>query len=270
MKSLLLAISTGVTRVRGSSALDGLNTGDLQASTKDFVESYKGAITPYSRRKLQEGYSTTVEQWGGGTDVRGGKGGKGGIAGKSSKNSEWNNDDAIEFEPDQDMFHLLPVACPGYCVSSYTNRNFEMVNSLSRCSGSSDMSQWWKVHSDGSYVMVESYETGLCISVDFVFGDTPAMLTEACNNGIVTLRACSADYGTQWYFTGGQLVNSLCWGAGISSALTVFPDPDRDGDCDGAVSVYGSPYDPILRADTFMFVNRLPQAPFDVDDIFSS
>lgn len=35
--------------------------------------------------------------------MRGGKGGKGGIAGKSSKNSEWNNDDAIEFEPDQDV-----------------------------------------------------------------------------------------------------------------------------------------------------------------------
>jgi len=132
------------------------------------------------------------------------------------------------------------------------------------------MSQWWKVHSDGSYVMVESYETGLCISVDFEFGDTPTMVAEACNNGIVTLRACGADYGTQWYFTGGQLVNSLCWGAGISSALTVYPDPDKEGICDGAVSVYGSSYDPILRADTFMFVNRLPQAPFDADDIFSS
>lgn len=44
--------------------------------------------------------------------MRGGKGGKGSIAGKSSKNSEWNNDDAMEFEPDQDvrMFSQLERA----------------------------------------------------------------------------------------------------------------------------------------------------------------
>lgn len=163
------------------------------------------------------------------------------------------------------MFRMLPAACPGYCVSSYTNKNFEMTNSLTRCSGPLDDSQWWKVHSDGSYVMLESYDTGLCVSVDFEYGDTPNMLSKACNNGIVTLRECGADHGTQWYFTGGQLINSLCWGTGISSALTVYPDPDKDGKCDGAISVYGTVNDAILRSDTFMFVNRIPEAPFEVE-----
>lgn len=167
----------------------------------------------------------------------------------------------------QQMFRMLPLACPGHCVSSYTNQNFEMTNSLARCSGPLDEAQWWKVHSDGSYVLLESYNTGLCVSVDFEYGDTPDILRKACSNGIVTLRVCGEDHGTQWYFTGGQLINSLCWGAGISSALTVFPDPDKKGKCDGAISVYGSTDGPILRSDTFMFVNRVPEAPFDVDDM---
>jgi hypothetical protein len=162
------------------------------------------------------------------------------------------------------LFRMLPVACPGYCVSSYTNRNFEMVNALSRCSGATDRSQWWKVHSDGSYVMLQSFDTGLCVSVDFEYGDRPFMLARACGKGIVTLRDCGVDSGTQWYFTGGQLVNSLCWAAGVASTLTVYPDPDKEGMCDGAVSVYGTSNDAILRADTFMFVNRLPVAPFEV------
>ena len=165
------------------------------------------------------------------------------------------------------MFRMLPAACPGHCVSSYTNKNFEMTNSLARCSGPLDDTQWWRVHSDGSYVMLESYDTGLCISVDFEHGDTPGMLLQACNNGIMTLRECGGDHGTQWYFTGGQLVSSLCWAAGISSAMTVYPDPDNEGKCDGAISVYGTKNDAILRSDTFMFVNRLPESPLDVDDI---
>ena len=165
------------------------------------------------------------------------------------------------------MFRMLPAACPGRCVSSYTNKNFEMIDSLARCAGINDMSQWWKVHSDGSYVMLESYDTGLCVSVDFEYGDTAGMLLSACNNGIVTLRECASDHGTQWYFTGGQLISSQCWAAGISSALTVYPDPDNNGKCDGAISVYGTTNDAILRSDTFMFVNRLPESPLDVDDI---
>jgi hypothetical protein len=70
---------------------------------------------------LQEGYSTTLEQWGGGWDGRGGKGGKGSIAGKSSKNAEWNNDDAMEFDPDQDvrMFSQFERSWPyGHIFSS--------------------------------------------------------------------------------------------------------------------------------------------------------
>ena len=64
------------------------------------------------------------------------------------------------------------------------------------------MSQLWKVHSVGSYIMVESYETELCTSADFEFGDAPVILSEACGDAIVSLRGSRADFGVQWYFTG--------------------------------------------------------------------
>ena len=72
-------------------------------------------------------------------------------------------------------------------------------------------------------VRIEScYHHDMCIAVDYERGDGESMLAQTCYNGELVLRACDAEYGTEWYFMGGQLVNSLCWGAGLSSVMTVF------------------------------------------------
>merc|ERR1719203_1935275 len=126
------------------------------------------------------------------------------------------------------------------------------------------------VRSDGSYVMVESRaRPGMCIGVDHEAGDDRAMLAKTCYNGELVLRDCRPpgdddDGGgeaagpasaVERYFTGGQLVSSLCWGAGLSSMMTVFLDDEGDNE------------DAVIKADTFMFVSRLPIAPFFVDDV---
>ena len=129
----------------------------------------------------------------------------------------------------------------------------------------SDYAQCWAVLSDGSYVMVESYEhMGKCIAVDYEEGDSREILADSCSNGILMLKDCDSKYGTEWYFTGGQLISSVCWAAGVSTLMTVFVD-GNNGQCDSRVSVWGDAEDAILRADTFMFVTRLPEAPFQVD-----
>ena len=129
----------------------------------------------------------------------------------------------------------------------------------------------WLVRSDGSYITIESYyEHGMCIGVDYKHGDSEAELAKKCYNGELVLTDCHSDYGTEWYFTGGQLVNSLCWGAGFSSTMTVFLEDDKNKvvkECKKDVAIWGANDEAVLKADTFMFVNRLPKAPFRIDDV---
>ena len=78
------------------------------------------------------------------------------------------------------------------------------------------------------------------------------------------LKDCRYDHGTEWYFTGGQLINSLCWGSGISTYMAVNIDSDQE--CDSDLQVWGDAADDVMRGDTFMFVTRLPDAPFYIPD----
>ncbi len=133
-------------------------------------------------------------------------------------------------------------------------------NSLVRCIRRNE-EQWWSVQADGAYVQLESYQyTGRCISIDYELGDSRKMLRQACEEGILRLKDCDSEYGTQWYFTGGQLISSMCWNEGISTYMTIFIN-DRNR-CDSELSVWGNPQDALLRADTFMFVDDLPESPF--------
>ncbi|KAL7460510.1 hypothetical protein ACHAXS_000954 [Conticribra weissflogii] len=91
-------------------------------------------------------------------------------------------------------------------------------------------------------------------------GDSEEMLRQTCRNGLVRLEDCNSAFGSQWYFTGGQMISSLCWSAGVSTYLTVFIDGMNR--CDSMLSVWGNPQDAIVRADTFMFVDRLPVLSF--------
>ncbi|KAL7550967.1 hypothetical protein ACHAWF_014169 [Thalassiosira exigua] len=159
------------------------------------------------------------------------------------------------------------------CISSHTNGQDELVDSLKRCR-ENDEYQMWKVISDGSYVMIQSYDDpDLCIAVDYEDKDDKEMLAKTCLNGEVMLKDCHSEYGTEWYFSGGQLVNAMCWGFGLSSALTVFVDDSNKQDelqeCFKDVYVWGLNEEALLRADTFMFVNWLPNAPayLDVDEV---
>ena len=148
-----------------------------------------------------------------------------------------------------------------------------MIDSLVQCDVRAD-EQLWMVRSDGSYIMIESYDDpGMCIAVDYESGDDKAMAAATCFNGELMLKPCrDTKYGTEWYFTGGQLVNTFCWGVGLSSYMTIFVD-EKEGklikECKKDVAVWGAVDEAILKADTFMFVNHLPETPFflDVDEV---
>lgn len=133
-----------------------------------------------------------------------------------------------------------------------------MTDSVEDCN-ELDTTQMWLVRSDSSYVMIESYDCpGMCIAVDYEMGDDDKMIEETCFNGELMLKDCNSDYGTEWYFTGGQLINSFCWGMGTSSVMTIFMN---NGVCESSVAVFGLNEEAIMKADTFMFVNRLPSSP---------
>jgi hypothetical protein len=176
---------------------------------------------------------------------------------KSGKSSSSNND----------LFYLLPAACPNNCISSYTNEYNEMKDSVKICEHD-EPSQQWLVRSDGSYIMIESYDyPGMCISFDYVSGDNDVTVSQLCEDGVLVLRDCNSIYGTEWYFTGGNLISSLCWAAGLPSMMTVaVADPTRY-ECSKDVSIFGKMGEAVLKADTFMFVNRLPMSPFIITNV---
>ena len=164
----------------------------------------------------------------------------------------------------EQLFYLLPTACPNECISSDVTAEHEMINSLKQCKEDAG-NQMWLVRSDGSYIMIESHdEPGKCIAVDYEHGDDQEMMVNTCYNGELMLKDCESEYGAEWYFTGGQLVNTLCWSSGLSSMMTVFLEEENDVDmqaCLKDVAVWGANDEAILKADTFMFVDRLPMAP---------
>jgi hypothetical protein len=142
-----------------------------------------------------------------------------------------------------------------------------MDGSVEVCQGD-EPTQMWLVRSDGSYVMIESYDNpGMCISVDYEAGDDVGMVAQTCEDGMLMLRDCHSVYGTEWYFTGGQLVNSFCWAAGLSSMMTIDIENPDTYKCKKDVAVFGRIDEAVLKADTFMFVNRLPRSPFYVSDV---
>jgi len=131
--------------------------------------------------------------------------------------------------------------------------------------------QLWRIISDRSFIMIESFDNpGKCIGVDYDKGDSELNVAKMCFNGELVLRDCyDADYGAEWYFTGGQLVNSFCWSAGLSSVMTVLFEDKKQliKECQKDLTVYGAVGEALLKADTFMFVNRLPTSPIDIPDV---
>ena len=166
-----------------------------------------------------------------------------------------------------ELFYLLPAACPNNCISSYTNEYDEMKDSVKICEHA-EPSQQWLVRSDGSYIMIESYDyPGMCISFDYQSGDNDVTVSQLCEDGVLVLRDCNSVYGTEWYFTGGNLISSLCWAAGLPSMMTVAVADATKYECSTDVSIFGKMGEAVLKADTFMFVNRLPMAPFFITDV---
>jgi len=186
-----------------------------------------------------------------------GKSGKSGKGGRAGGGGDW---DGIHKE---EAFYILPTSCPGQCISSNVDEDYEFEDVIETCKH--DASQKWNVLSDGSYVMIESYDRPhWCISVDYKDGDKDEAFEETCmGEYYLALKECGS-YGSQWYFTGGQLISSMCWAGGLSSYMSVYLDDDKK--CEGYVSVWGeTPNDAVMRADTFMFVSHLPKAPIFVD-----
>lgn len=269
----------------GSQRLDGLTKEKLEQTTRQFVEANLGggrrltkqhtSATSGGKQRALRSSSTRKGRisgkggkwgngsgdWGGAWSGKSGKGGK--WWGGSGKSGKWSGSSSGDWGHEE-LFYLLPTACPNECISSHVTSDHEMIDSIKKCKEDEE-TQMWLVKSDGSYIMIESYdEPGMCIAVDYEHGDDNEMLAKTCYNGELFLKDCDSEYGTEWYFTGGQLVNSLCWGTGLSSFMTVFLDDDEKmntQECLKDVAVWGGNDEAVLKADTFMFVNRLPMAP---------
>ena len=242
------------------------NLRKLKASRSDTwqrrkLSGGKAGKTPNARDGLTGWGDSEDSDWSGGDWSGSGSGWSGsGKSGKSgSGGSDWGGGHKDE------AFYILPSSCPGDCVSSNVNDDYEFKDAVESCE--QDKSQKWKVLSDGSYIMVESSDNPhWCISVNYQDGDDDKTFEEACMNSYLALKECGS-YGTQWYFTGGQLISSMCWAGGLSSFMYVSLDNKK---CDSNLSVYGeAPNDAIMRADTFMFVSHLPKTPLKVDVDYS-
>lgn len=282
MKTLTYAIAAaGAASVEaGASKKSEWTKESLVESTRAFVRENKEHIKFISKRKLRKLTSSQGAK-GGKIDIsdlggwsgssgssdseHGGWSGSGiGRSGKSGKSSRtvngdnWNNGDHKG-----ESFYILPTSCPGQCISSDVNEDNEFKDVIKTCEH--DESQKWNVLSDGSYVMIESYDRPhWCISVDYKDGDKDETFEDTCmGEYYLALKECGS-YGSQWYFTGGQLISSMCWAGGLSSYMSVYLDDDKK--CEDGVSVWGeTPNDAIMRADTFMFVSHLPESPIEVD-----
>ncbi len=249
---------------------------ELEESTLAFVRENEERVK-YVRnknlRKLKSSRSNTRQR------KLGGKGGKGGknsdgwswSGSGSGSGSGWSRSgkggksggDGLDGGHQEEAFYILPTSCPGKCISSDVDEEYAFKDVLETCKH--DESQKWNVLSDGSYVMVESYDhPHWCISVNYQDGDKDKMFEDTCmGEYYLALKECGS-YGTQWYFTGGQLISSMCWAGGLSSYMAVYLDDDKQ--CEDNLSVYGkSPNDAVMRADTFMFVSHLPESPIEVD-----
>ncbi len=141
-----------------------------------------------------------------------------------------------------------------------------MANSMVPCNNR-DLTQRWSIQTIGSYIKIESFRNrGKCIAIDFETGDSRMMVREACESGILMMKDCDTEYGSEWYFTGGQLISSVCWGFGVSTYMTAKFEGRKKNECEPALSVWGGEGDVLLRADTFMFTNNLPRSPFQIYD----
>jgi len=259
---------------------------ELEESTLAFVRENEKHIKFVRNRNIRKLKSSRSDTWQ--RELRGGKGGKSwsgwsgstdwshsehsgwsgsgsGWSGKSGKSGRGGDHwDGVHKE---EAFYILPTSCPGKCITSDVDEDYTFKDAVEPCKH--DESQKWNVLSDGSYVMVESYDRPhWCISVDYQDGDKDETFVDTCmGEYYLALKECGS-YGTQWYFTGGQLISSMCWAGGLSSYMAVFLDDDKK--CLDNVSVYGkSPNDAIMRADTFMFVSHLPDSPVEADVDYS-
>ena len=240
---------------QGSRKMTTMTTDQLELETKRFIQANKiGPRTTQSSTRTKDEHRTLRQHTSMNDDTVMQQQQQNSKSGKSSSSND-------------ELFYLLPAACPNNCISSYTNEYNEMKNAVKICEHD-EPSQQWLVRSDGSYIMIESYDyPGMCISFDYVSGDNDVTVSQLCEDGVLVLRDCNSIYGTEWYFTGGNLISSLCWAAGLPSMMTVaVADPTRY-ECSKDVSIFGKMGEAVLKADTFMFVNRLPMSPFIITNV---
>jgi hypothetical protein len=292
MKTISYAVAAAgvASAAAGGSKYSEWTKKELEESTRAFVRENRANIKFTRDKNLRKLISSRPVSWISSGAGKSGKGSLGGSGwGKWSGSNDWSDDSTSESgwsgsedwsgksgKGDksvrawrsgihQEAFYILPSSCPGQCISSDVNGDYEFENVVKTCKD--DSSQKWNVLSDGSYIMVESYDNPhWCIAIDYKDGDDDKTFEESCSGDyFLHLKECGS-YGTAWYFTGGQLISTMCWAGGLSSFMAVFVDR-KDEECGEGLTVAGETIvDAIMRADTFMFVSHLPKSPLKVDD----
>ena len=147
----------------------------------------------------------------------------------------------------KDSMFLVPFSCPRKCIDGAVQPNdTELDNAIKDCDEKNDLQQW-NIYYKDEFMKIEATKDW-CIGVEEV---------KTCQ-GIkapLSLVQCS-DPGSDWYFTGGQLVSALCWSRGKSRLMSV------DEDCEGSLKLYDEPD----RGTMFMFVGKEFVASASMED----
>jgi hypothetical protein len=139
----------------------------------------------------------------------------------------------------KDGMFLVPFICPRKCVDGiYTPGNIKLENAVQNCNVNNDKQQW-NIYYNDQFMKLENhafYEKGWCIGVD---------KSDTCSTSKSTLSFVHCDDpGSDWYFTGGQLLSGYCWIRGVSVAMSA--------NCTGLLTISG-----LMDSSTmFMFVGK--------------
>ena len=199
------------------------------------------------------------------------------IHGKYTSKGSKNHPNSSKAHKESTSLFVASAACAQKCISAnYPVDSHLLTDTIQQCDAASSR-QMWDIVSDGTFVKVksvgasgdsaddwclgvvpqDSFGSGMDFAVitsmfaDIVFTGDGWVDHDMCTDGS-KLGLVSCDHPTaQWYSTDGQLISTFCWGAGLTSFLSV-----NEGCTDLHLSTTSDGATAISRKETFMAVTQ--------------